>query len=200
MPTDKDEEYEARLQQEEGMHDDDDAQLKIDRRKVPERDSIADLESEDGDGRHELSPEQTRVLVIQRISFLIKMIAILDWIFSIYSYVVRAWWLLFSFGWLLNPVGFYGAHTYNRRYILVFIGYLILDTIFQLAYMFATMKDYGPIAVVLSLFFACVEGYLVYYVFQFYKILPRHGWTVQNLQNKTNGVSMDSHNPDDDQS
>ncbi len=38
-----------------------------------------------------------------------------------------------------------------------YIGYLAVDTIFQLVYMFTTVRSYGPIGIVLSLFFVLVE-------------------------------------------
>eukprot|EP00026_Physarum_polycephalum_P010033 Phypoly_transcript_10179.p1 GENE.Phypoly_transcript_10179~~Phypoly_transcript_10179.p1 ORF type:complete len:222 (+),score=6.52 Phypoly_transcript_10179:249-914(+) len=126
-----------------------------------------------------MSQEQVRLISIQRIAFLIKMICTLDFLFSIYSYVVRAVWLMGSLGFLMNPIAFYGAHTYRRRLILLYCGYLVVDTIFQFVYLFVNKEDkqtyVHTITILLCIFFIMTKGYIVYYVYSFYKILPSQG-------------------------
>jgi len=136
---------------------------------------VASSSAVDVDITATLSPEHTQYLKMQSIAFIIKLVSVVGFLFSIYSYVIRAWWLLFSFGWLFNPVGFYGAHTYQRRFIIAYVGHLLVDLIFQFAYMFVTLSFYGGPGIILSIFFIMVEGYFTYYVFQFYKQLPRDG-------------------------
>jgi len=126
-----------------------------------------------------MSQEQARLISIQRIAFLIKMICTLDFLFSVYSYTVReAWWLMGSLGFLINPLVFYGAHTYRRRLILVYCAYLVVDTIFQFVYLFVAKEDGNlvkAITILLCIFFVVVKGYIVFYVFSFYRLLPSQG-------------------------
>jgi len=122
-----------------------------------------------------LPTEHSRYLELQRIAFTIKLLCVIGFLFCIYSYVIRAWWLLFSFGWLFNPIGFCGALYFKRTFILAFMVGLVVDAIFQVAYMFVTLNTYGGPGVILSLFFIFVQGYFLYYVYQFYKQLPQDG-------------------------
>jgi len=139
------------------------------------RSLITSASSSDIDIASTLSPEHVHYFSLQRAAFIIKLVIAIGFLFCIYSYIVRAWWLLFSFGWLFNPIGFYGAQYFKKRFILAFMVWLVVDAVFQFAYMFVTLNSYGGPGVILSLFFIFVQGYFLYYVFQFYKQLPRDG-------------------------
>lgn len=55
---------------------------------------------------------------LQQRAVAIKIMSVVGLLYCIYSYYVRIWWLLFSFGWLFNPIGFYAAHYLKKKVML----------------------------------------------------------------------------------
>jgi len=116
-----------------------------------------------------------RYMELKKTGTIIKALAILLMFFSIMSYFSEAWWLLFSFGFIFNPLGYYAAHYLQRRKFLMFMGYLVVDIVFRLGFLFSHLSYLGGFGVFLSLLFDALEGYMVWFCFNFYKKMPRDG-------------------------
>ncbi|KAF2072750.1 hypothetical protein CYY_005938 [Polysphondylium violaceum] len=116
-----------------------------------------------------------RYMELKKTGTIIKALAILLMFFSIMSYFSEAWWLLFSFGFIFNPLGYYAAHYLQRRLFLMFMAYLVVDIVFRLGFLFSHISYLGGFGVFLSLLFDGLEGYMVWFCFNFYKKMPRDG-------------------------
>jgi len=116
------------------------------------------------------SAEYASFLDMKRRAFTIKVLCVIDFIFAIYGIAFQIWWL--GGGLLFAPVGFWGAHRYDKRFVLVYIIYLLLDMILQIIFAFV---DITPLLIVLTILILGIQLFIVYYVYQFYKKLPREG-------------------------
>ncbi|GAM25795.1 hypothetical protein SAMD00019534_089700 [Acytostelium subglobosum LB1] len=119
------------------------------------------------------SEEYHRFIEIKRSASIIKVISILIMVFSIMTYFSEAWWMIFSLGLLMNPVGFYACHYYKPRLFLAYNFYLVVDIIFRLAFMLANIKILSGFGIFISIAVLLMEGYFVYFCWSFYKRMPR---------------------------
>jgi len=113
-------------------------------------------------------PELHRMLVLTRRSMTSRILVIIQFMYSVYSVMFRAWW--FCFGLVFAPVGFYGTYKYKKTPMLFYILYLLIDISLQILYIFLLAEG---VLVALALLMASVEGFMVYYLYQFNKSIPR---------------------------
>ncbi|EFA84292.1 hypothetical protein PPL_03369 [Heterostelium album PN500] len=119
------------------------------------------------------SEDHHRYISLKRTATIIKAISMFIMFFSIMTYFVQAWWLIFSLGLVMNPLGFYSAHYFKGRMFLMFNAYLVVDIIFRLSYLFANIKTLNGFGIFLSFVIVFMEGYFTYFCWNFYKRLPK---------------------------
>jgi len=117
------------------------------------------------------SEESANILDMQRRASTVKFLCGVDFFFSIYSLFYRSWYL--SFGFLFDPLGFWGATRFNRNYVLFYLIYLVVDTILEIVYL--SLNASNGLAVTLTLLLICIQLFTLYYTILFFKILPKVG-------------------------
>eukprot|EP01105_Mastigella_eilhardi_P012987 TRINITY_DN2956_c0_g2_i1.p1 TRINITY_DN2956_c0_g2~~TRINITY_DN2956_c0_g2_i1.p1 ORF type:complete len:245 (+),score=71.68 TRINITY_DN2956_c0_g2_i1:47-781(+) len=116
------------------------------------------------------SPEDPAI-EMAKAEFLVKLIAVVTTLYYIYSVILRAWWLLFSFGIFMGPVGFFGAHKHLRLPVLAFDIYLCVDLLIQLFFPFVAYEVIGAMATLMCMVFIVLQGFSAVFVYQFSKKL-----------------------------
>eukprot|EP01111_Echinosteliopsis_oligospora_P010406 TRINITY_DN3227_c0_g1_i1.p1 TRINITY_DN3227_c0_g1~~TRINITY_DN3227_c0_g1_i1.p1 ORF type:complete len:239 (+),score=37.85 TRINITY_DN3227_c0_g1_i1:221-937(+) len=132
---------------------------------------------------------------LRRASYSVRIISVFYWLFGVFSYI-RDWRLVFTFGFLFNIVGFYGAHTYNRRLIFIYMCWVAVDVIFQVIYLIIDTvgeTEHSPLTFLLTIVIVAFPSYFVYYLYLFYMALPRSGIrTFQQLRADDMNIPMNN--------
>jgi len=93
---------------------------------------------------------------------------IIDFFFAVFGLATKLWWL--GFGVLFAPIGLFGFFKLYKRIILVYLVYLATNILLEL--IFALIKKADSLAVIFTLLVICVQGFIMFFVYKFYQILP----------------------------
>ncbi|EGG21228.1 hypothetical protein DFA_01103 [Cavenderia fasciculata] len=121
------------------------------------------------------SEDYHRFISLKRTGTAVKALSMLIFFFSIMTYFIQAWWLLFSGGIVMCPIGFYASHYLKRRLFLFFMVYLVIDIIFRFGFLFSHLKELSGFGIFISFVIDALEGYVVYFCLNFYKRMPSDG-------------------------
>jgi len=116
-------------------------------------------------------PDASYLRDVKMRALYVKILSIVNFLFSVYGFSVKIWWL--GFGMIVAPVGFWGAKKFDRRITTIYIGCLCFDLFAQLGFTFNDTNN--TLVVVLSMLIMAIQVFIVWYVFQFYKVLPKEG-------------------------
>jgi len=118
------------------------------------------------------SADYTLFLDLKKRSTTIKILAVIDFVFSLYALLFgMAWWLWF--GILFGPVGWWGAHKFRSQLTLIYMVYLIVDILLKLICTF--IPEIIALVTVFSLLVILIQLFILYYVHQFWKKVPKVG-------------------------
>jgi hypothetical protein len=108
---------------------------------------------------------------LRRTSSTVKVITIIHWVLAVVSLILGRWWL--GLGILVAPVGFYGALKFYKNLILIYGCFLTLETAVE--FIVLLVAKLTLIAIVVEFVVVIVKGFVIYYLYTFWKALPREG-------------------------
>eukprot|EP01116_Phalansterium_solitarium_P000815 TRINITY_DN10672_c0_g1_i1.p1 TRINITY_DN10672_c0_g1~~TRINITY_DN10672_c0_g1_i1.p1 ORF type:complete len:257 (+),score=57.78 TRINITY_DN10672_c0_g1_i1:161-931(+) len=119
------------------------------------------------------SAQSQAITDTRRRAMMIKVFCGIDWFFALYALVVGepAWWL--SGGLIFAPIGFYGAHRYYQRWMMVHLGYAVVQMLLRIIWAFLPQATSTTDQVIVSLISLSFQAYLLYIDWGFFQRLRR---------------------------
>jgi len=79
--------------------------------------------------------------------------------------------------------GYYGVKNYNKKFILIYLFYLVFEIAFILFYGISYLKYNNISSSILTIIYLCIDGYIIYKLGYLYKnIFNLIGNDLQNLR------------------
>ncbi|PRP86088.1 hypothetical protein PROFUN_03075 [Planoprotostelium fungivorum] len=111
-------------------------------------------------------------LDLKKKSFSVQIFCLLDFAISLYSLIFRKAWYT-GLGVLIAVIGFWGARTYRRQFVTIYLLYILLDLFLEMIYVARWSEE--TLAVVLSVLIMGIRSVTGIFVFQFHKLMPLEG-------------------------
>ena len=117
------------------------------------------------------SDVRASALLLQKMVFLVKSIAIASFLYWTFSVVFRAWFFVFTLGIVFCPLGWIGAHKRSRLLSAVFCWYLLASIVLEAVFPFAYVYDLSALAIIICVSLVCLMIFAGYVVWRFTRML-----------------------------
>jgi len=104
--------------------------------------------------------DHDRIIIVQRLASAIKIFSFID---SIFLLLMAFSSPIYFIGWVMCIAGYFGAHTFNYRYMFVYLLYLVLSVALRIY----IMSDGGTSVVLISMLGILIEIFIFRVAYKF---------------------------------